>query len=85
MNSIKTLLTNIKLKDNKQELITEFQDLVWEDRLMGITEEEKELLSDFAYDLDFYEPDKVKRSEDPSYFGDERLVQLIDEFLQKIT
>jgi hypothetical protein len=45
---------------------------------------EEEILGDLAYDLDFYEPDAVKRSEDESFYGDERLEEILSEALKRL-
>ena len=38
-----------------------------------------ELLGDLSVDLDYYEPDEKARREDPSFYGEERLEELIDQ------
>jgi hypothetical protein len=54
-------------KANRKKLINKFQELIWED------ESSSELLSNLAYDLDFYEPSEDWQKESPSYYGDQRL------------
>ena len=68
----------------RNDSIRDFQKLVSDDQ-----EEEKEgtaseVFADLAIDLDYYEPDPVKRSEDPSYFDDERLEEEIRKALAKL-
>lgn len=65
-------------KLNRKELIKEFQSQVWDN------EKSIQILRDLAYDLDFYEPDEILRSDDPSYYGDERLEKEILVVIQKL-
>lgn len=62
----------------RKRLISEFQKLVWGDP------NSNEILSELAYDLDFYEPDEALRREDSSYYGDERLEEEIKSTLQRL-
>jgi len=67
---------------NRKQLISEFQELIWND------ENPNEMLSKLAYDLDFYEPNHEWRKEDLSYYGDERLekeIKLVIEKLKKLS
>jgi uncharacterized protein YcaQ len=52
-------------KLNRKRLISEFQEFIWN------AENANEILTELAYQLDFYEPNETERREDPSYFGDE--------------
>lgn len=65
-------------KINRMKLINEFQELIWNESSPN------EILSELAYDLDFYEPDPELRKEDSSYYGDERLEEEIKSTLYKI-
>ncbi|MEO6284935.1 MAG: hypothetical protein ABIN80_15475 [Dyadobacter sp.] len=65
-------------KHNRINLIKQFQEFVWNDDIAN------EVLSDLAYDLDFYEPNEEWRKEDPSYYGDERLEEEIKSTIQKL-
>ena len=65
-------------KPNRQRLISQFQKIVWND------ERASDLLSEVAYDLDYYEPDEKEREREPSYYGDDRLEQEINEVMQKL-
>lgn len=65
-------------KINRKQLISEFQELIWND------ENANEVLSELAYDLDFYEPNEKWRNEDQSYYGDEQLEEEITIVLQKL-
>ena len=42
-----------------------------------------ELLGDLSVDLDYYEPDEKARREDASFYGEERLKELIDQALAR--
>ncbi|HNK91341.1 MAG: hypothetical protein K1X26_12150 [Chitinophagales bacterium] len=75
MEILEKILTD---KANRKQLICEFQELVWND------ENASEILSELAYDLDFYEPNEEWRKEDPSYYGEERLEQEIKTVIQKL-
>lgn len=65
-------------KQNRKILIKKFQELVWND------ENANEILSELAYDLDFYEPNEKYRKENPSYYGDNRLEEEIKSAIQKL-
>lgn len=54
------------------ERIKSFQNEVWDDESIK-DEALHEILSELAYDLDFYETNEEWRKEDPSYQGDGRL------------
>ena len=68
------------LTDNldRKRLIFEFQELIWND------ENENEVLTQLSYDLDFYEPNEELRKEDPSYYGDDRLEEVVKFAIQKL-
>ena len=67
----------------KQELIKEFQDEVWNDESIQ-DETLNEILSQLAYDLDFYEPNEEWRKESLSYYGDDRLEEVVKTAIQKL-
>lgn len=68
---------------DKAELVKSFQNEIWNDR--GIPDNAlNEILSELAYDLDFYEPNEAWRKESSNYFGDERLNEIIKSGIQKI-
>jgi GGDEF domain-containing protein len=75
MEILEKILTD---KVNRKKLISEFQELIWND------ENASEVLSLLAYDLDFYEPNIELRKEDPSYYGDERLEEEIKLVINKL-
>ena len=67
----------------KQELIKKFQDEVWNDESIQ-DETLNEILSELAYDLDFYEPNEEWRKESLSYYGDDRLEEVVKTAIQKL-
>jgi hypothetical protein len=80
MEILKQILTS---KSNRKQLINEFQNQVWNEHL-NISEPILNVLSELAYDLDYYEPDDVLRSQYDSYFGNDKLEQEIQIALNKI-
>lgn len=67
----------------RKQLIRNFQEKIWNADKIG-DEEENKILSELAYDLDFYEPDETLRKEDLSYYGDERLEEEVKSVLEKL-
>lgn len=65
-------------KKNRDNLIKKFQEEIWNN------DNANEILSELAYDLDFYEPNEDWRKENSSYYGDERLEQEIKLALEKL-
>ena len=57
---------------------------MWNGKGYGNDEKINEILSELAYDLDFYEPNKEWRKESPSYYGEEQLKQEVQSALEKI-
>ena len=70
-------------KSNRKQLIKEFQNQVW-NKHINVSESINNILSELAYDLDYYEPDDILRSQDNSYFGNDKLEQEIQITLKKI-
>jgi hypothetical protein len=70
----------------RNEAIKQFQTTVWEWRTppIGIGQQACDILWDLAYDLDFFEPDPIRRIEDTSYYGHERLEQEIRTALRRL-
>ncbi len=83
---IALLVQTAEEQRERDRRIREFQDFVFDSANppAGFSEGDWEILADLAYDLDFYESDPGKRREDPSYYGDERLVRDIRESLAKL-
>jgi len=67
----------------KMTLIKTFQDEIWNDESMQDSPLD-DILSELAYDLDFYEPDDAWRLESSSYYGDERLYEIITSGIHRI-
>ena len=81
MEILKNILSD---KDKREALINEFQEKVWNGTGYSANERINEILSELAYDLDFYESNEEWRKEDPSYYGEERLKQEIYSVLKKL-
>jgi hypothetical protein len=80
-----SLLCNILETDvGKKRLINEFQKLVWDKKNAIPDLSLRQVFSELAYDLDFYEPNNTSRKEDPSYYGDDRLEKEILGALNKL-
>lgn len=67
----------------RTELVKKLQNAIWNDESIQ-DERLNEILSELAYDLDFYEPNEEWKKESPNYYGDERLEELIKLGMQKI-
>lgn len=78
MKEISLLQKILDNKNKREELIKEFQNLIWDDR------EAHPLLRELAYDLDFYVSSKDVREENPSYFGDEQLEVEISNVIEQL-
>ena len=68
---------------NRSKFIKLYQDQIWNDVLIE-DEELNETLTAAAYDLDFYEPDDKLRRESSSYYGDEKLLNILNSLNKKI-
>lgn len=66
--------------------ISEFQEFVFnaDQSSNDFTADEWVILRDLAHDLDYYVSDPALRSEDPSYYGDERLVLEVQQALDRL-
>lgn len=65
--------------------VKEFQRLVWIAQVPVAEQGDAwGILSELAYDLDFWEPDSKLREEDPSYYGDERAREEIRLAIRKL-
>lgn len=70
-------------KSNREQLIKEFQNQLW-NKDIKVSKSIYNILSELAYDLDYYEPNDLLRIEDNSYFGNDKLEQEIQIALKKI-
>lgn len=68
---------------NRTELIKSFQEYVWNDEAIK-DNALNEVLSEIAYDLDFYEPKEDWRRESKSFYGNDRLNAIINSGIEKI-
>ncbi len=76
--------TMLKSPEELDGLVRQFQQIVWH-APRGEENEGWEVLGDLAYDLDFYEPDPIKRAEDYSFYGKERAVKEIQTARDKLS
>ena len=66
----------------RKKLIEEFQQEIWNES--NPDDPASEILSELAYDLDFYEPDETLRCENFNYYGDEKLRAELTSALKKL-
>ena len=61
------------------ETIDQFQRIVWdtEDADLGGTERSRNIIRDLAYDLDYFESNAEWRRKDPSFYGEDRALELV--------
>lgn len=83
-NILEFLTTTSKLKKINSKLLKEFQLKVLNSEIISKDAHVESLIRDLAYDLDYYEPDEIKRKEELSFFGDERAVELVIATYDKI-
>lgn len=67
----------------RAELIKTFQNKVLNDETIE-DESLNEILTELAFDLDFYEPNEEWQQEDNSFYGTERLAEVLKSALQKL-
>lgn len=65
LNNKSTRLNNIKL----------LQEIIWDSDLSS------SVLSELAYDLDFYEPNLDFKKEDTNYYGDDELEEMLNRIM----
>ena len=81
------LLQSILAKPQERTCgIKKFQEFVFhaDQTSNDFTADDWVILGDLAHDLDYYEHDPALRSEDPSYYGDERLVLEVQHTLDSL-
>jgi hypothetical protein len=69
----KTVVDSSKLGMN----IPKIQEAFWNSEIQFPSEGVEEILGDLAYDLDYFEADPRSRSEDKSFFGEEKALDEI--------
>lgn len=74
------LLTEIKISEKRDQIVTEFLTAVWGDETLD-TGEFDDRLTVLANRMEHYVSNPESRAEDGSYFGDEKLLELVGEFL----
>jgi hypothetical protein len=85
LNDLKNKL--IDILENKMDRASKVkicQDIIWNSEIDNLSEVQNEILSDLAHDLDFYEPNPDWRSQDSSFYGEDRLECEIREALSKL-
>jgi len=65
------------------ELVKYFQSEAWADD-SGIDDLIDDLVFEIAYDMDFYQPNEAWRKQEPSLYGDERLDEMLKEWIYTI-
>ena len=87
MNNLLRLLkaTLIEILSSRVRInkVKEFQNIVWTDHTID-NEDINDVISEIAYDLDFYEPNEVWRQEDISFYGDTELDRIVKSAIVKI-
>jgi hypothetical protein len=79
------LIACLAKEKDKMEAIKNIQQFVWEsEEFFTLNEQLQQILSEFAYDLDFYVPDQNMQKEVPSYYGEEKLNQGIADVVKKL-
>jgi hypothetical protein len=79
------LLEAIKLSPSTtKRIINEFQEYIWDDRVQVDQHEILEILRDLAHDLDYFEGDPSLRTEDNSFFDEEKLKTELESALNNI-
>jgi hypothetical protein len=81
---IRLLVGALLDREQRTQLIAEFQKSVWDSPEIIGDSMVWEILSNLALDLSYYVSDPNKRREDPSYYGDERVEEEIRSALEKL-
>ena len=68
----------------RKETIEQFQAFVWDWKRPSIGQEAYDILADLAYDLDFFEPDPLRRAYDWVFYGHERMEKEIATALRRL-
>lgn len=67
----------------RANLVIELQNVIWNDESIH-DDKLNEILSELAYDLDFYEPNEEWKKESPNYYGDKRLNEILKQGIRQI-
>ena len=87
LNSIRQVLTELTADPTLDPgQVRRFQEAVWNqaEHIVGATREQEEIIRNLAYDLDYFEPNERIRSEDRSFYGEERARNEIAQALRAI-
>ncbi len=79
-NMLELILVDIT---NRERLVRDFQKRIG-NNLFTATEAETTIYAQLAYSFENYEPDEEVRREDPSLYGDDRLIKEIEKALNKL-
>jgi len=84
VESIQLLQSILKVENpDRENIVKKFQNKVWNDK--NIQDKYiSDILSELAYDLDFYEPNLQLQEESPNFFGDDKLEILVKEGIKKL-
>lgn len=69
---------------NSLKLIREFQYIVRNDTNYTVSDPSFEIFNELAHDLEYYEPDYIKRKESHSFYGTKRMRKEIVKSLEKV-
>ena len=85
LQDIKGLLAKAQSSNGEERVsyIQKAQNIIWDDETIQ-DESLNDVLTDIAYILDFYEPNKEWRKEAPNYYGDEKLEQELKSAIAKL-
>jgi hypothetical protein len=82
---IDQLIAALVTGQDKVVAIKNIQDFVFNSEDFSMLDERiQDILSEFAYDLDFYVSDPSMREEVPNYYGEERLNEEIEAVIKKL-
>lgn len=86
LKEIKTMIEQLLVysEPERSKKISAFQQLIWRDQSINLKEDLYDILYELAVDLDYYEPNPAWRQEDISFYGEDKLVQHIQEALEAI-
>jgi hypothetical protein len=85
VKNIIELLNKLLVEENKEVVIKSLRDCVFNNTGFSTLDEQiQDILYELVYDLDFYQPDPAKRSEDPSFFDDEKLIEYTSSVIKKL-
>jgi len=79
------LIASLVTEKDRKTAIKNIQDFVFDSEdFLKLDVRTQDILSEFAYDLDFYVADLNMRKEVPNYYGEERLNEEIEAVIKKL-